>query len=85
MSVVNEKCVVKCPYPDSLDIYAPIGDGFQTGTGTVLNVLKPGKEDSVVIFGLGSVGLTCLMAAKYMGAGRIIAVDIMAEKLEMGK
>lgn len=84
-SVVNEKCVVKCDYPDQMDIYAPIGCGFQTGAGTVLNVLKPGKDDSLVIFGLGSVGLTALMAAKYMGVGQIIAVDIVQEKLQMAK
>lgn len=84
-SVVNEKCVVKCDYPDQMDIYAPIGCGFQTGAGTVLNVLKPGKDDSLVIFGLGSVGLTALMAAKYIGVGQIIAVDIVQEKLQMAK
>ncbi|KAF4631402.1 hypothetical protein G7Y89_g6724 [Cudoniella acicularis] len=39
----------------------------------------------VVIFGFGSVGLTCLMTAKYMGAGRIITVDIVDEKLKMGR
>jgi Zn-dependent alcohol dehydrogenase len=84
-SIVNEKCVVKCEYPDHMDIYAPIGCGFQTGAGTVLNVLKPGKDDSLVIFGLGSVGLTALMAAKHMGVGQIIAVDIVQEKLQMAK
>ncbi|KAF2804133.1 NAD(P)-binding protein [Mytilinidion resinicola] len=85
MSVVNEKCVVKCPFPDKLHLYAPIGCGFQTGAGTVLNVFKPTKEDALVIFGLGSVGLAALMAAKYLGAGRIIAVDIVDEKLNMAK
>jgi Zn-dependent alcohol dehydrogenase len=48
-------------------------------------VLKPTKEDSIVIFGLRSVGLAALMAATYMGAGRIIVADIVAEKLEMAK
>lgn len=85
MSVVNEMCVVKCDYPDKMDIYAPIGCGFQTGAGTVLNVLKPGKDDSIVVFGLGSVGLCALMAAKYISARQIIAVDIVQEKLDMGK
>ncbi|KAK7190637.1 Aryl-alcohol dehydrogenase 2 [Paraphaeosphaeria sporulosa] len=85
MSVVNEMCVVKCDHPDKMDIYAPIGCGFQTGAGTVLNVLKPGKDDSIVVFGLGSVGLTTLMAAKYLDVGIIIAVDIVQEKLDMGK
>lgn len=82
-SVVNEKCVVKCPYPEQLAIYAPIGCGFQTGAGTVLNVLRPGPADSLVLFGLGSVGIACLMAARYAGCGTIIAVDIVQEKLEM--
>ncbi|KAH6629378.1 chaperonin 10-like protein [Boeremia exigua] len=85
MSIVNEKCVVACDYPDQMNIYAPIGCGFQTGAGTVLNVLKPGRYDSLVVFGLGSVGLTALMAAKYMGVGQIIAVDIVQEKLQMAK
>ncbi|KAJ4377162.1 hypothetical protein N0V86_006603 [Didymella sp. IMI 355093] len=85
MSVVNEKCVVKCDYPDQMGIYAPIGCGFQTGAGTVLNVLKPGPDDTLVVFGLGSVGLTALMAAKHMGVGQIIAVDIVPEKLQMVK
>lgn len=84
-SIVNEKCVIKCPYPNNLDIYAPMGCGFLTGAGTVLNVLKPAKEESIVIFGLGSVGLTCLMAAHYIGADQIIATDIVAERLEMAK
>ncbi|KAF2635188.1 NAD(P)-binding protein [Massarina eburnea CBS 473.64] len=87
MSVVNEKCVVKCAgmSEDMMAMYAPIGCGFQTGAGTVLNVLKPGREDSIVVFGLGSVGLTALMAAKYIDAGTIIAVDIVQGKLDMGK
>ncbi|KAL2073951.1 hypothetical protein VTL71DRAFT_7729 [Oculimacula yallundae] len=84
-SIVNEKCVVKCPYPDQLDIYAPIGCGFQTGAGIMMNVLKPTKDDSIVIFGLGSVGLTCLMAAHHIGVYQIIAVDIVDEKLVMAK
>ncbi|KAF2499009.1 AreB protein [Lophium mytilinum] len=85
LSVVNARCVVKCPFPDMMHIYAPIGCGFQTGAGTVLNVLKPKKEHSLVVFGLGSVGLAALMAAKYLGTGRIIAVDIVDEKLNTAK
>ncbi|KAJ4321618.1 hypothetical protein N0V94_002817 [Neodidymelliopsis sp. IMI 364377] len=82
-SIVNEKCVVRCAYPEQMGIYAPIGCGFQTGAGTVLNVLKPGRGDTLVVFGLGSVGLTALMAAKYMNVKQIIAVDIVKEKLQM--
>lgn len=87
MSVVNEKCVVKCPdaYKDQMDIYCAMGSGFQTGGGTVLNVLKPSKTESVAIFGLGSVGLCALMAAKSLGVETIIAIDIVDEKLALAK
>jgi Zn-dependent alcohol dehydrogenase len=83
MSVVNEKCVVRCDYPENMGIYAPIGCGFQTGAGTVLNVLKPKIDDSIVVFGLGSVGLAALMAAKHLNVGTIVAIDIVDEKLRM--
>ncbi|KAL0778329.1 hypothetical protein CaCOL14_005982 [Colletotrichum acutatum] len=87
MSVVNEKSVVRCP-PSAIEhmgVYAPLGCGLQTGAGTVMNVVKPGKEDSIIIFGLGSVGLAALMAARYLETGQIIAVDIVPERLVLAK
>lgn len=82
-SVVNEKCVVKCAHPELMNIYAPIGCGFQTGAGTVLNVLKPKPSESLVVFGCGGVGLSALMAAKYLGVQCIIGVDVKAGRLDL--
>ncbi len=48
-----------------------------------MNVLKPSSESSIVIFGLGTVGLTALMGAKYLKAKQIIAVDIQASKFPL--
>jgi aryl-alcohol dehydrogenase len=56
---------------------APYGCGFQTGAGTVLNVLKPGPADSLVVYGVGAVGLAALAAAKHLRVGTIVAVDPM--------
>jgi aryl-alcohol dehydrogenase len=56
---------------------APYGCGFQTGAGTVLNVLKPGPADSLVVYGAGAVGLAALAAAKHLRVGTIVAVDPM--------
>lgn len=81
--IVNGKCVVPCLYLDQMSLYAPIGCGFQTGAGTVLNVLKPGPEDSIVVFGLGSVGLTALMAAKYLRVGRHSSLEFIASSFEI--
>lgn len=48
-----------------------------------MNILKPTPDSSIVIFGLGTVGLTALMAAKYMNVSQIIAIDIFDHKLPL--
>lgn len=86
LSIVREACVVKFPgKPDEMGIFAACGCGFQTGAGTILNILKPKTDESVVIFGMGGVGLTALMGSKYMGVKQIIAVDLVDSRLEMAK
>lgn len=85
MSVVSEKCVVKCPYPESMAIFAPLGCGFQTGAGTILNVLRPQSQQSLVIAGIGGVGLAAVMAAKYLGVQQIIAIDLVDERLQLAQ
>jgi aryl-alcohol dehydrogenase len=79
-----DNCVV---VDKSLDLtrIAPYGCGFQTGAGTVLNVLKPGPEDSLVVFGVGAVGLTALAAAQYAGVGTLVAVDPLASRREIAE
>ncbi len=69
-----DNCVVVDKSVDLTKV-APYGCGFQTGAGTVLNVLKPTPADSLVVFGCGAVGLSALAAAKHLGVGTIIAVD----------
>lgn len=54
---------------------APYGCGFQTGAGTVLNVLQPQPTDSLVVFGVGAVGLAAFAAAKHLKVGTLVAVD----------
>lgn len=76
-----DNCVV---VDRSLDLtrVAPYGCGFQTGAGTVLNVLEPGPEDSLVVYGVGAVGLAALAAARHLGTGTLVAVDPMASRRE---
>ena len=56
------------------------GCGVSTGLGAVMNTTKVTAGSSVAVFGLGAVGLAVIQAAKMVGAGRIIAIDINAEK-----
>ncbi|CAH0028720.1 unnamed protein product [Clonostachys rhizophaga] len=82
-SVVHEDTVVRCDYPDQLATYAPLGCGFQTGAGAIFNVAKPQQHQTAVIFGMGTVGLAALMACKYIGLKRLIAVDLNNERLKL--
>ncbi|WP_435742476.1 NAD(P)-dependent alcohol dehydrogenase [Nocardioides sp. SYSU DS0663] len=76
-----DNCVV---VDRSLDLtrVAPYGCGFQTGAGTVLNVLQPRPEDSLVVYGVGAVGLAALAAASSLGVTTVVAVDLMDSRLE---
>lgn len=61
---------------------APLGCGFQTGAGAVLNSLQVRPGESIAVFGTGAVGLAAVMAAKIAGASPIIAIDISDERLK---
>lgn len=84
-SAVHENCVVKCPHPEDLAIYSPMGCGYQTGAGTILNILKPAPDQTVAVFGAGSVGFAAIMAAATVPAKQTIAVDIVDSKLALAK
>jgi aryl-alcohol dehydrogenase len=58
-----------------LYLLGPLACGLSTGAGAVLNVLRPHAGASLVVYGVGSVGLAAVMAARNSGATRIIAVD----------
>ena len=76
---------IKAPDDIPLEQLAPLGCGVQTGAGAVLNSLKVGRGQSLAIFGVGSVGLSAVMAAKAVGAGRIIAVDVNPGRLDLAR
>ncbi|SEL79765.1 zinc-binding dehydrogenase [Streptacidiphilus jiangxiensis] len=65
------------PIPDDVpyDIAALVGCGVTTGIGAALNTAKVKPGSSVVVIGLGGVGISILQGAKVAGAAQIIAVD----------
>jgi len=76
-----DNCVV---VDASLDLtrLAPYGCGFMAGAGSVLNVLDLGPADSLVVYGVGAVGLAAVAAAAGAGVGTIVAVDVLPSRLE---
>jgi aryl-alcohol dehydrogenase len=82
-ALVHERNAVRLPRELSLPALAPLGCGVQTGAGAVLNVLKPPVGSSIVVFGMGAVGLAAVLAARLAGCSRICAVDLHAARLDL--
>jgi S-(hydroxymethyl)glutathione dehydrogenase/alcohol dehydrogenase len=66
-----------------------IGCGVTTGIGAVINTARVEAGASVVVFGLGGIGLNVIQGARLVGAGKIVGVDVnpakraLAEKFGM--
>lgn len=84
-AIARQNNCVKVPDDAALELLGPLGCGLQTGAGTILNALKPRPGSTIAIFGVGSVGLSAVMAAKLSGCTRIIAVDQRASRLELAR
>jgi aryl-alcohol dehydrogenase len=82
-ALVNQRNVVKVSPEAPLELLGPLGCGIQTGAGAVLNALHATAGSSLVVFGVGSVGLAAVMAAKVAGCTTVIAVDLNAERLAL--
>ncbi|SNS87780.1 aryl-alcohol dehydrogenase [Noviherbaspirillum humi] len=84
-AICRERNVVPVRRDAPLELLGPLGCGFQTGAGAVLNSLKVEAGSAIAVFGTGSVGLAAVMAAKVANASRIIAVDVQASRLETAR
>jgi aryl-alcohol dehydrogenase len=68
-----------------LELLAPLGCGLQTGAATVLIRLAVAAGEGLLILGAGTVGLAAVMAARLVGAERIVAVDRHPGRLELAR
>ena len=81
--LVHANAIVKVAADMPLDRAALIGCGVMTGMGAVFRTAKVEPGSTVVVFGCGGVGLAALQAARIAGAGRIFAVDVTRDKLDL--
>jgi aryl-alcohol dehydrogenase len=82
-AIVPQRTAVKVAKDLPLGMLAPLGCGVITGAGSVIEALKVGYGQTITIFGTGGVGLSAVMAARLVGAARIVAVDIDPARLEL--
>jgi aryl-alcohol dehydrogenase len=84
-AITDARFIVKIRRDAPLDRVGPFACSIQTGAGAVLNAIEPTAGDSLVVFGVGGVGLSGLMAAKLLGCDPIIAVDIHEHRLALAR
>ena len=84
-AVMPKDALIKIDKSIPFEHAALFGCGVVTGVGALLNTagVKPGEHVAVV--GLGGVGLSALLAAVAAGAGRIIALDLNPQKLQLAR
>jgi alcohol dehydrogenase len=80
-AIVSRASVV--PVPDDVPppVAALLGCAVLTGGGAVLNVGRPRAGQTVIVVGLGGVGMAAVMTALAHDDVRVIAVDQLPEKL----
>ncbi len=83
--LVHENNVVRIREDMPLDRAALLGCGVTTGLGAVLHAAKVPAGATVAVIGCGGVGLSAIQGARISGASRIIAIDPVAERLELAR
>jgi alcohol dehydrogenase len=80
-AVVNRSSVVRVDGDVPPDVAAVLGCAVLTGGGAVFNAGRPGFGETVIVVGLGGVGMAALLAAIAEGHP-VVGVDAVPEKLE---
>jgi S-(hydroxymethyl)glutathione dehydrogenase / alcohol dehydrogenase len=84
-AVVSENRMTPIPADYDLKVAPLLGCAVTTAAGVINNDAKVKIGESVVIFGVGGVGLNVVQFAHLAGANPIVAVDLVDGKLDMAK
>lgn len=82
-TVVPEIALAKIREDAPFDKVCYIGCGVTTGIGAVINTAKVEAGATVVVFGLGGIGLNVIQGAQMVGAGMIVGVDLNPNRKEL--
>lgn len=87
--VVHQFSTVRMPSDLPLDVAALVGCGVPTGWGSAVNAADVRPGQTVVIYGVGGIGINAVQGARHAGAQYVVAVDRWRSSgrkaLELGK
>jgi S-(hydroxymethyl)glutathione dehydrogenase/alcohol dehydrogenase len=84
-AVVSEFSCVKVDDDLPLDKVALIGCGVPTGWGSAVHAAQVEPGDTIVIYGVGGIGINAVQGAALAGARNVVAVDPVALKREVAE
>jgi Zn-dependent alcohol dehydrogenase len=85
LTLVREQSAIPFDPRVPFDRACLIGCGIMTGVGAVLNRARVEPGATMVVFGVGGIGLNCVQGGVLAGASRIVAVDVNPQKLALAK
>jgi S-(hydroxymethyl)glutathione dehydrogenase/alcohol dehydrogenase len=84
-TVLPEIAVAKIRADAPFDKVCYVGCGVTTGIGAVVLDARVEIGSTVVVFGLGGIGLNVIQGARLAGADKIIGIDLNPSKVELAK
>jgi S-(hydroxymethyl)glutathione dehydrogenase/alcohol dehydrogenase len=82
LTVVSEASCIKIDADIPLDKAALVGCGVTTGWGSAVYAAGVGAGETVVVVGLGGIGMNALQGARMAGAANIVGIDLLETKRE---
>jgi S-(hydroxymethyl)glutathione dehydrogenase/alcohol dehydrogenase len=82
VTTVDIKSAVKIPDDVPLEVACLVGCGVGTGWGSAVSAANVQAGETVIVMGIGGIGINAVQGAAYAGASHVIAVDPVAFKRE---
>jgi alcohol dehydrogenase (nicotinoprotein) len=80
--VIHQNSAVKVDDDLPLDKAVLVGCGVPTGWGSAVNTANVRPGQTVVVIGVGGIGINAVQGARYAGAKHVVAVDPLENKRE---
>ena len=84
-ATIHQSSVVKVDDDLPLDKAVLVGCGVPTGWGSAVYAAKVEPGDTVVVYGIGGIGINAVQGARFAGAANLIAVDPLENKREIAQ
>lgn len=84
-AVISQNSCVVVDDDIPLDVAVLVGCGVPTGWGSAVYAAEVTPGDTVVVYGIGGIGINAVQGAAFAGARDVIAVDPLAFKREKAR